>query len=184
MIKNKAIAHYIAKITGTQPTVLRFQTDEKAFIDIVSVTEHGDDKLNVHSTIGLSARKTNEENRDIELMLVAEKKYDLAPNILASGALKAMLEGWQTVTGAIYAHIFSAYYPNVEVKHGLLIPPYLWKDTLKTLDLGDRMVQWKMIVPITDQEANYLRNNAPSSLLPLFVEKDINLFDLGRESVV
>jgi len=184
MIKQKAIAHYIAKVTGKDPNVLRFQANENTHIDIVSVTEHGDEHLAVHATIGLSSHKTNPENRDIELILVAEKKYDLAPNILGTCALKAMLEGWQTVTGAIFAHVFTAYYPDFEVKHGLLIPPYLWKDSLKTLDLGDLLVEWKMVIPITQQEAEYLQSNSASALLPLFVEKNVNLFDLARQSVV
>lgn len=183
MIKNKAIAHYISKITGKDPKVLRFQANEDTHIDIVSVTENGDDQLLVHSTIGLSAKKTNLENRDIELILVTNKSFELSTNILATSAFKAMLEGWQTVTGAIYAHIFSAYYPDKAIKHGLLIPPYLWKDSLKPLDLGDRLVEWKMIIPITDQEAQYLQDESPSSLLPLFVEQNIDLFDLDRQSV-
>ncbi len=184
MIKNKAIAHYISKITGKNPSVLRFQADDTTFIDVVSVTEHGDEDLSVHATIGLSAVRTNEEGRDIELILVAEKKYDLAPNVLGTCALKAMLEGWQTTTGAIFAHVFSAYYPESPIHHGLLIPPYLWKENLKSLDLGDRLVEWKMVVPITDAEAQFLQTHPPGSLLPLFVEKNVNLFDLGRESVV
>ena len=184
MIKNKAIAHYIAKITGKDPKVLRFQATEHAHIDIVSMTEHGDENLMVHASVGLSAYPTNPENRHIELVLVAEKKYDLAPNILGTCAFKAMLEGWHTVTGAIFSHVFSAYYPDMNVKHGLLIPPYLWKDTLKTLDLGELLVEWKMIIPITQQEAEYLQTHSPSTLLPIFVEKDVNLFDLGRKSVV
>lgn len=184
MIKNKAIAHYIAKVTGKNPNVLRFHANENTLIDVISVTEHGDELLAVHTTIGLSAHETNTEKRDIELILVAEKKYDLAPNIVGTAGFKAILEGWQTTTGAIFTHIFSAYYPDFDVKHGLLIPPYLWKDSLKTLDLGERQVEWKMIIPITNQEAKFLQENSPSSLLPIFVEKNINLFDLERKSVI
>ena len=184
MIKQKAIAHYIAKVTGKDPKVLRFQANEQTHIDIVSVTEHGADDLAVHATVGLSSHPTNPENRNTELILVAEKNYDLAPNILGTTAFKAMLDGWHTVTGAIFTHVFSAYYPDFDVKHGLLIPPYLWKDTLKTLDLGDLLVEWKMIIPITNQEAEYLQTHSPSTLLPLFVEKDVNLFDFSRKSVV
>lgn len=184
MIKHKAIAHYIAKVTGKNPTVLRFQADTDTYIDVVSITEHGDEHLKVHASIGLAFHPTNPEKRNIELILVADEKYELATNCLATCALKAMTEGWQTVTGAIFSHIFSAYYPDFNVKHGLLIPPYLWKDTLKTLDLGDLLVEWKMVIPITQQEADYLQTHSPSTLLPLFVEKDVNLFDLSRESVV
>jgi len=41
-----------------------------------------------------------------------------------------------------------------------------------------------MIIPITDLEAEFVQSNTPKQLLSLFVEKDVNLFDLGRDSVI
>ncbi len=182
MIKNKAIAHYIAKITGKEPKVQRFDWKNKK-IDILSCIEHGDTNLRVHSTVGLSAYPSNPEKKDIELLLVAHKRFDFTPSILATAALHIIADGWQTTTGAIFSNIFVLNEASSEIKHGLIMPQYLWKESLKNLDLGDRLVEWKMIIPLTDSEAQFLIEKEPVSLLSKFIEQDVDLFDLNRSAV-
>lgn len=183
MIKNKAIAHYFAKVTGKDPKVLRLENQDQ-HLDILVCTENGDDQLNVLSTIGLSAHPTNQENRNFELTIVLNKQFELAPNILATCGFKTLMEGWAITTGAVFSHVFGMYYPEIEAKHGLLVPPYLWKDTLKNLDLGDRLVEWKTIIPVTEKEVTFLLDHSAVELLPKFVEQQVDLFDLKRKSVI
>ncbi len=183
MIKNKAIAHYIAKVTGKDPSVQRFSLKNKN-IDILSCVEHGDLNLRVHSTVGLSEYVTNPKNKDVELLLVAHQRFEFSPSILATAALRVLLDGWQTTSGALFSNIFVTHGVPSEIKHGLIIPQYLWKESLKKLDLGDRLVEWKMIVPLTDTEAKFLLKNEPAELLAKFVDQGVNLFDLNRLPII
>lgn len=42
-------------------------------------------------------------------------------------------------------------YPNGEMKHVLLVSPFLWYD-LTTLNFSDKKVAWLLAVPISDNE--------------------------------
>ena len=69
------------------------------------------------------------------------------------------------------------------MKHVMFSEPFLWDD-LSNIEQEDKVITWLMIVPISDAELQYLKEYGSDALETLFEEKNIDIFDLERKSVV
>lgn len=76
------------------------------------------------------------------------------------------------------------YYEDSEMKHLIFVSPFLWENKLMPLDLGTKTVNWLLCIPISENELEYRMKNGASALEDLFQEKDIDIFDINRNSVI
>jgi len=70
------------------------------------------------------------------------------------------------------------------LKHFLFVPPFLWEDRLQTLDLGSKKVAWLLAIGITEEERIFAEQNGSEKLEDVFEERQIDIFNLERPSVV
>lgn len=69
------------------------------------------------------------------------------------------------------------------MKHIYFTTPFLWNN-LPGLELEDKVITWLMAIPISDNEFDFLIQNGSESLEGLFEEKNINIFDINRKSII
>ncbi len=69
------------------------------------------------------------------------------------------------------------------MKHILFTEPFLWAD-LTGLETEDKSIHWLLLVPISDAEFKFLQNNGSEVLEDKFVAEQIDIYDLGRKSVI
>ena len=70
------------------------------------------------------------------------------------------------------------------LEHILFVSPFLWEDRLKTLNFEDKKVAWLLAVPISEKEFKYAKDKGKDALEELFEEKQIDIFNLYRKSVL
>ena len=75
------------------------------------------------------------------------------------------------------------YRNDTEMQHILLCPPFLW-EKLTTLAMEEKTVAWLLLVPISEREYRFAEANGSDALEDVFVEKQIDVFNLERTSVV
>lgn len=75
------------------------------------------------------------------------------------------------------------YYPDSEMEHVLFTSPFLW-EKLISLDFIDKKVTWLLAVPISTKELLFAEREGTEALEDLFEEKDIDIFDISRNSVI
>lgn len=76
------------------------------------------------------------------------------------------------------------YHPNKEMKHVLFTEPYLWEDKLRGFTAGGEAVRFVLAVPIAQNELEYKAKFGLDALETLLEERETDIFDLGRKSVV
>lgn len=80
--------------------------------------------------------------------------------------------------------IVDMYYEESEMKHIMFVSPFLWEDRMAPLHLETKTVHWLLGTPISDKELEYRMKNGASALEDMFQEKDIDIFDINRKSVI
>ena len=77
------------------------------------------------------------------------------------------------------------YYPNSDMKHlFLMLPPPLWKKAFGVTDADDSIITFLYALPISQAECDYMAEKGIDALQDLFVEKNIDMFDFERKSVL
>lgn len=186
--ENKTIAKAVFDVFGGKPKVIKYWDDKKEnSVDILSCSDRPYQGVTSYSTIGLSGYSIGYTSKDIplsvEIVGACASSFDKFPNILASCAFNIINSKFTCYPGAIYQNVVSLYKSVSPMKHILFTPPFLWEDRLKTLDLSDKKVAWLLVVPISDEEFKYVRENGNDALESLFEEQQIDIFDLNRNSV-
>jgi hypothetical protein len=119
----------------------------------------------------------------VELVAAFGSEFQEGANIISSAAFCIINSHWDVYPGAIFPEVVRMYRKETEMKHVLLCPPFLW-DNLTTQVLPDKTVAWLMLVPISESECRYAEEHGSESLEEIFVEKQIDVFDLDRASVL
>ncbi|MMZ71657.1 Antitoxin YqcF [compost metagenome] len=70
------------------------------------------------------------------------------------------------------------------MKHMLFVPPFLWEEQLQTIDFQDKKVAWLLAVPISENEYLFAQEYGSNKLEDLFEQKQIDIFDIERKSVL
>jgi hypothetical protein len=76
------------------------------------------------------------------------------------------------------------YYPASEMRHVLFVEPFLWDKKFKVQELPDKTVAWLLMVPISEAEMQYARQNGSDALGDILEEKEVDIFDLKRASTL
>lgn len=184
---NKIIAQKAFEALGGKPQVSRYYNKAGTYkIDILQCDDRPDEGVSSYATIGLSdftigLSSGNKELR-VELLGACDKGKVKFPNILAYLSFEIMTQG-KCGYGQIWENFISEYYPNIDMRHLYLMSPFLWEN-LQTLEFEDKKVAWLLLVPISDAEAQYADENGAEMLEEQLEKADIDIFNLGRKSVI
>ena len=144
--------------------------------------------VNSYATIGFSqlpAKLTSGgKPLTVEFVSACESTYDLFPNVVSTCAFQLMDGETMYGPGAVVPNVISMYYPELEMKHMCMAYPFLWEHSPRTLSIGEKLVAWLQLIPISDMEYRYLLQNGYDALENLFEKEGIDVLDLGRKSVI
>jgi hypothetical protein len=186
--ENKAVYQTIMTVLGEKASVDRHvNKDQKSSINLVTVVNSPRDAINSYSTIGLSDHSIGVTMGTVplgvEIVGACHEKYADFPKIIAACALKVIQSTAKFHPGAVFKDIISAYYPDVDMKHILFVPPYGWDHDLLTLQLPTKWVGWLMALPISDAELRFYNTTESGELQERVTETGTNIYDLKRASI-
>lgn len=187
--QRKRIVKYIVDILGGQPKFSRnWDDDRKSSIDMLCLEDVPEDGVNFYSTIGTaeysSGYRTEGVPLNVELLGVCDAREVVFINILATCSFCIINSNYKCHPGAIFHHVVDMYLPNIDMKHIMFVPPFIWEGQLETINLDDRKVAWLLGVPISEQECIYAEKNGTDALEDLFEKEQIDIFNIYRKSVI
>lgn len=187
MDTNKRVAQELVKIIGGNPQIFRYYDEaEVKYVDIFCSKNVPQKGLQSCATIGLNNSDINLVNGErelrVEILGACDIRIDCFENILTTVAFEIM-DRHKCYPGYIIENVIPLYIPDSDMKHLLLVTPFVWENT-ETIVLDDRFITWLQIVPISENEYRHAMLNGVNELVDLFEEKNIDIFDIYRESVV
>jgi hypothetical protein len=141
-----------------------------------------------YSTIGLSDSPILKDKRDLgiraEFVGACASAFPEFANILATAAFCVINSHWLCHPGAIFPGVVEKHRPESPMRHLIFVPPFLWDESLQTLQLPDKKVAWLMAVPISESEYGYAIDHGPDALGDVLEQEGIDVFDLDRASIL
>jgi antitoxin YqcF len=185
---SKIIAKKIAQVFGGKFNLDRFWDENNSHhVDILCSPEELSSNRNFFATVSLSdhplIRYGEEFHIRLEILGSCMDSYEFFPNILSTAAFCIINSKWFCAPGLIFPDIVSMYYPDLEMKHLLFAPPFVWDD-LGIIELGDKKVAFLLAVPISEMERRYSIENQNGELEKLLEENRVEISNLGRSSVL
>ena len=186
---NKTIAKTVAAAFGGNPKVARFWDDDhKSHVDILTCEDRPQKGVISYSTVGLSdwPLYKGEEEYGVRLEIVGAcgSAFTNFDNALSTAAFCIINSKWFCFPGAVFPDVLSMYDCSPTMQHFLFVPPFLWENDLNTIDLEEKKVAWLLAVPISEAERVFADDNGSDKLEDLFVERQIDIFNLHRSSEV
>lgn len=187
--ENKIIAKAAFDVFGGKPSVTKYWDDNKeSSIDILSCCDRPHNGVTSYSTIGLASYSigytTDSIPLRVEIVGACDSSYDCFRNILASCAFNIINTKFKCHPGAVFENVVKFYIHDSLLEHILFVSPFLWGDRLKTLNFKDKKVAWLLAVPISEKEFKYAKDKGKDALEELLEEKQIDIFNLYRKSVL
>ena len=114
---------------------------------------------------------------------MCDSEFEEFPNILASCAFNIIKDKYSCSPGTVYPNMIDEYYDGLEMRHIYFIAPYYWEE-LDGFELDENYVTWLLAIPISDNELAYLEQYGDDAFESLLEEKEAEIFDLYRRSVI
>jgi hypothetical protein len=186
----KEIAKYTSAAFGAvKPPITRFWDDKKEneiyILEAENCPQHG---VMSYATIGLSEHplifKGKESGTRVELVGACGSAFKDFSNVIATLAFCVINSGWFCAPGIIFPDVVAMYERSKTMSDIYFARPFLWDDGFASTLIGDQKIAWLLAVPISKDESMFAQANGAEKLEDLFVEKDIDIYDLNRASVV
>lgn len=188
--QQKELARHTALAFGVEkPPISRFWDDDKrSDVYILEAANRPQDGVTSYATIGLSDHplmfKGKEFGTRVEFVGTCGSAFPGFDNVLATLAFCVINSSWFCAPGIIFPDVVSMYNLSITLSDIYFAHPFLWDDGLKSTQIGDRKVAWLLAVPISKEETAFAQAYGPEKLEALFAEKDIDIYNLNRASVV
>jgi hypothetical protein len=186
----RKIARAVATVFGaSRPPVTRFwDNNHVSSVFLLEATDSPVEGVTSVSTVGLSDHSLDlmVDGKQLRVELVGACASDTAvfPNMLSTCAFYVINSHHRCGPGAIFENVVSMYDSCLDMKHVLLVPPFLWEKEFETLEFPDRTVTWLQVVPISEGERLYALEHGAEALENLLEEREIDVLDLHRQSEV
>lgn len=186
----KKIAKHTALAFGVEkPPITRFWDDKKENgINILEAINSPQDGVTSYATIGLSEHplvlKGKEFGTRVELVGACGSAFPDFANLMATLAFCVINSGWFCAPGIIFPDVVQMYNQSNTMSDVYFSHPFLWEEGLKSTLIEDRKVAWLLAVPISKAESEFAQSHGSDKLEVLFSEKDIDIYNLNRASVV
>ncbi|MCZ8535482.1 suppressor of fused domain protein [Psychrobacillus psychrodurans] len=186
--ENKIIARIALEAFGGKSSVSKYWDEKKVSnIDILATFDRPYDGFTSYSTIGLSdysiGYSVDDKPLRIEIVGACATTFKLFPNILSTCAFNIINTDLPISYGKIFKGIIKMYYPDSEMEHVIFTSPFLW-EKLKTIDFPDKKVTWLLALPISTKEFLFAEKEGTEALEDLFEKKEIDIFDVRRNSIL
>lgn len=188
---NAKIAKYIRQAMGAPPAGIleHWDRDRRGSVMVARFDDVPEEGALTWATANLSDHplmfRGKEYETRLELVCAAWKKHQKFGDAMIACALNIINDQWFAAPGEIYEGVVAAY-PGLSktLKHVMFVPPYIWEDQLKTLQVENYKVSWLMVIPISEAERKLADKKNPSALMRALEENDVDIFDLDRKSAV
>jgi antitoxin YqcF len=182
------IVEYVAKAFGELPHVDYFgDREEQLKVGILTCPARPTDDLTSYSTLGLSDHPMpwgeGEFSTRIELAGVCASDEPKFANVLALAAFCIIRSGKVYHPGTVMPDYVRLIFPSLDLPHLYLTAPFLWQETLRTLDLVTRKVSWLLAMPISESERLYLTQHGEDAFESALEQAEIDFADLRRPSI-
>ncbi|ASC81594.1 type VII secretion system immunity protein YqcF [Bacillus subtilis] len=187
--ENKVIARTVLGAFGGKPKVTKYWDDnENSNIDILSVSDQPQEGITSYATLGLSDHSINYEVNGtplrIEIVAAMESASDIYANVLSTCAFNIINSNFTCAPGVIFKNVISMYDQETDMRHVMFVSPFLWEEDLELLEFSNKSVTWLMAIPISEGELQVTEKHGSDYLQDLLESKQIDIFDIKRESVV
>jgi antitoxin YqcF len=187
--EDRAIAKAAAEAFGGRPRVTRFWDDNHvSSIDILRCEDRPQEGITTYSTVGLSGwplfKGEKEYGCRLEIVGACRSSFEGFANALSTAAFCVINSRWFCCPGMIFPDVLTMYDSSPTLQHFLFVSPFLWEGTLNTIDRGGHTVAWLLAVPISEEERMFAEENGTERLERLFVDRQIDIFNLHRRSEV
>jgi hypothetical protein len=173
---------------GRSNTGRYYDENGQSKIDLVFMENQPCHGKKMYATVGLSNYDIGKiiDNKPLRIEIVGAcvSGYDCFANIISTCAFYIINSGYQCYPGVIFPDVVGMYYPQVEMKHVLFTPPFLWDEALTTFNFSDKRVVWLQAIPISEEEYAYVEQYGVAALEERFEEADIDILDLERRSII
>lgn len=182
-------SHTASAMRVEKPPISRYwDENEKNSVYILAAADRPQRGVTSYATIGLSDHplmfKGREFSTRVELVGACGSAFAGFANILSTAAFCVINSEWFCAPGIIFPDIVSMYKASNTLSDIYFAHPFLWDERLKSTVIGDRQVAWLLAVPVSKEETAYAQSYGPERLEALFEEKNVDIYDLNRASVV
>ena len=188
--QQKDLANHTASAMRVEkPPISRYWDEsEKNSVYVLEAVDRPQRGVTSYATIGLSDHplmfKGKEFATRVEFVGACSSSFSGFANILSTAAFCVINSGWFCAPGIIFPDVVSMYKYSNTLSDIYFAHPFLWDDRLRSTLIGDRQVAWLLVVPVSKEETAFAQAYGPGRLEALFEEKNIDIYDLNRASVV
>ena len=187
--RHDEIAEYIAAFfCGMAKATTDRDTNTDVQVVILTSRDCPEIGISSYSTLGLSDKNLVIDGRDFGFgvkvcgaIITEQDKFLL---ILADIGFNVVEEKWVAAHHTVFPNVVEPYFPDSEMKHVLLVSPFLWDEDFGDYSFADQRVVWLLAVPISENEYRYALSVGADCLEDMFAQKQINLFNIYRDSVL
>jgi hypothetical protein len=185
--ENRSLARYLKDVTRGSPTVTKYWDDAHVSdIDIMIIKDAPAKGVSTYASLALSDVRTGLTSGGkalgVEIVLALATDCAEGANMIATCGFSIKKGEVVPTPGAIIPRVLELYGDGRDMKHAMLISPFLWE--LETQAFPAKTVAWLQVLPISDPERDYALANGPEALEDLFEEHQIDVFDIDRPSVL
>lgn len=189
METNMIVAQKIREFVNAlqRPAVGRFWDEpERKSIDIVRCDNLPQKGEQVCATIGLNGTELGLVSDGlplrVELIGACDIQVKTFQNMIGTAAFEVM-DSHTCFPGYIITDVISEYIQNSDMKHFLLTEPFLWEEA-KSITVNGIHIAWLMVVPISEKEYEFACSEGSDELEELFEQKNIDVCNIYRRSVI
>lgn len=171
---------------GAETKVVRFGDDDGVNdCFVVSGSNCPVDGVTSYGSVGLSriGQKAGIADVSVEIVAACASGTPHVDNLVASCVFDSVRNGTNVIYGAQIADIIVQYGISQTLRHVTFVAPFLWNG-LGKLEFDGRAVNCLLMLPISDAEKAYLDINGIDALETLLNDRQIDLFDINRPSVL
>lgn len=180
------IIHNEVKLT---PKVLSFKDEiDENSIDIYIGENRPDIGINTYSTIGLSKYPIDlisSDGREIRVEYIGMCNSDVEyyGNVMASCAFNIIKDNYTCRPGMVAIDAIADYCEKLEMKHIYYTVPIYWEN-LQGIEYENTIINWIFMIPISDNELNYIDQYGDEKFEKLLEENEVDVFDIYRKSIL
>lgn len=167
---------------GHDTRAVRFADDEEAnSVFVISAVNCPVAGVNSYGSIGLykHAQHMSDKQISVEIVAACASSTPHMDNLLASCVFDSIKNGSNIVYGSCIRNIVAQYEISSTLQNVTFVSPFLWNDLNKVV-VGNTVIYYLMMLPISDSEALYLQTNGIEALERRFNDAQIDIFDINR----
>lgn len=182
----RVVGRHVRSRLGADTKVFHYGDDDGTHdVFLISGSNFPCGGVTSYGTFGLSNQPQDFHGKPVFVEILgacasATARFD---NLITSCASESMKNGTPAVYGAAMENILDQYELSETLHHVTFVAPFLWEG-FEPLDALGRQVHWLLALPISNAELDYLRANGIDALEDRFEAGQIDIYDIGRPSVI